>query len=221
MYIKEENGKDIINYQIFKQDNKSRFMEVTNSMFYNVKFEDDYRAPKFIFNFSQYDEKASQGSKIKREIATYVSIEEAVAIAHAFLNINLLERIYKKNQKANKSYIFQIQGGTAPDKLKKQGRERSDGKAESRILVIEPGQSAPFVMTAKVGPGRVDNSHNGIIIPDGKSESYITISFQYEDMIVLANELLEKVRTYKNREEVMFQRNLKEVLKKQGKPIYY
>lgn len=218
MYIKEENGKKIVNYQIFKQDNKgrngeSRFMEIVDSMFYNKNASSNLKEPKFIFNFCSYSDNGQKGNKMKASIPIYVSIKEAMQISKSFLNISLLERIYKRNMQKGKKYMFQIQGGTSPEHLKQQNRTRKDGKAESRILVIEPGKSAPFIMTAKIGAGIVDNSHNGIIIPNGKTERYIMVSFQYEDIIVLANELEIKINSFRNRQECSFLRNLGNYLK--------
>ena len=78
--------------------------------------------------------------------------------------------------------LYQCLGGTAADKLAKQGRSRSDGKSLSRVAQLIPANKGDFLFIADSGPGETDAK--GLIVPKfgNKPENHVAVNMSFESL---------------------------------------
>lgn len=77
---------------------------------------------------------------------------------------------------------YQCLGGTAADKLAKQGRSRPDGKSLSRVAQLIPANKGDFLFIADSGPG--ETNAKGLIVPKfgNKPENHVAVNMTFESL---------------------------------------
>jgi len=152
-----QEKKDYEDFQIIRLDGRDKFVESLSRAF---------DINKVVLNFIHYDDKRKAGERIQQQVTIYVDFSKFRRFAQ-----DMLSGRYAQLAKANKP-IFSDLTGTPAEKLKQYGRERKDGKAESRKLSLAPSAKG-FFITGESGPG--EKTETGMIKPAGKTESRVSI----------------------------------------------
>lgn len=154
----QNQSQNYENHQIIRIDGKSKFVEVLDTAF---------EIGKVTLNFIEYDDTKVAGDRIVARIPIYMDFPEFRRFAQ-----DILSGRYATLAKTAKGPIEMFMKGTSAERLKAQGRERADGKSESRKFYI--GSSAKgFFFNAELGPGEATDT--GLIKPAGKSEMKVSI----------------------------------------------
>jgi len=147
--------------QIIRIDNRDTFIEAMATGFH---------FGKLIVAFNKYDQKKPKGERLQSKITIFIDTYEALALMKDILS-GRMARLGQKSltemqQKGGKyaGHIYQNMGGTSAGSLRNQQKSRPDGKAESRILQLSPGNAKPWLFTAMSGPG--EQKDNGLISPN-------------------------------------------------------
>lgn len=161
------------NHQIIRKDAKNCFVESLN---------DKFEIGRIHLNFATYDLSKPKGQRQTNNISIYLPIDEFLELTRK-LECGELKFIMNNKKKNNDlSPIYQSLGGTSADKLKKLGRERTDGMSLSRTLQLICGSKSDFLLIADSGPG--EENENGLIVPKfGKNpENHVTVSMTFETL---------------------------------------
>lgn len=179
------------NHQIIRLDGKDKFVEILDTSF---------EIGKVIINFLEYDVKKQSGDRIKSNVKIYMDF----AKFRLFANDILTGRFAALAQKKELNYLDLT--GTSVERLKAQGRERPDGKAESRKLSLSPA-SKGFFFNAEKGPGEA--TETGLIKPAGKIEEKVSILITGDQSKQLALMTLAQMDAFISAKEVekMLKRN--------------
>ena len=129
---RKNEKKENIN-QIAKVSGRTSFVEWTR---------DAFEIEKIHLGFHTYDESRAQGDRITSKVHIYLDIEEFLALCQDVYSYNMLRKKQNFDKTGNKyGDLFKKLGGTSIARLKKNERERPDGKAESRTFKIQPSSS--------------------------------------------------------------------------------
>ena len=167
------------NQQIIRLDGKSKFVEALSSGF---------DINKVVLNFVEYDDSRKAGDRIVNSVMIYMDFDKFRVFAQ-----DMISGRFAKLAKDKKGAIYQDLTGTPAEKLKEYGRERKDGKAESRKFSIAPS-SKGFFITGESGPG--EKTDTGLIKPAGKSEVRVSIPIDAEQAKALVLSTLAAMNAY-------------------------
>lgn len=165
--------------QVFRQDGKNCFMELTTF---------GLARDKISLNFVNYNTSAEKGGRVSGNVMLYLDIHKAEGLAHDILSGRMAKMaVAAKAKAAEAGYkyardIFCDMTGSAPEKAK-----RADGMGMSRQFKITPGAKLPWILSAESGPGRVEGT--GIIAPaysTGKAECIVRIPMTDDQLKQLA-----------------------------------
>lgn len=182
--------------QIIKVNGRNTFFEIKNDSF-------DFN--KVYFNFIEYDITKEKSNRIMKNVVFYLDIEDFLLFANDVLSgrMNALANQEKQNQekKGGKYYkeVWNKMGGTSAIDLKRQNRERVDGKSESRQIKLAQGIKSHWVLSAEMGAG--ETNETGLIIPrynNGKPEAIVRVPMTNEDlkkMVLIVKAHLESYLT--------------------------
>lgn len=152
--MNNNNNNNFPNTQIFRQDGKNCFVEITT-----VAFAID----KVTITFVSYDATKPAGSRETGKISIYLNLMQASRIAHDVLSGRYAAIAKVNRAKAEKSgsqypeaVMTPIMGGTSAKKTK-------DNVPVSRQMKLSPGASMPWVLEALQGPGK--EMGKGLITP--------------------------------------------------------
>lgn len=178
------NGQAYENHQIIRLDGKNKFVESLSRGF---------DIGKVMFNFVEYDDKRKAGDRIVQNVTVYMDFAKFRVFAQ-----DMLSGLLARKAAENKGKVFEDLTGTPADKLKQHGRERQDGKAESRKIYLGPS-SKGFFFTAESGPG--ERSETGLIKPAGKAEKKVSIPIDAEQAKSLVLMTLASMNAYESGKE--------------------
>ncbi len=184
-------------------DGKNVFVEFT---------EDGFDIDKIIVGFYRYDENQAKGDRIKEKILIYIKDTDWFQLCYEIeMRLTMKKRI--EALKAGKNFenlSLEIQGGTMPVDLKKQKRERPDGKAEARLFTIIPStlKKYDYGLRAESGPGERDE--NGLIVPkfvDNKPDTRIIVPVTHSQLVSATKKVNMKLQAYYTTQELKYQMN--------------
>lgn len=151
----KDDSKNRNLHQICRKDAKNCFVE---------SLKDSFNFGRVHFNFASYDLTRPTGSRQTGRVSIYISVGELLDLCRRMENNEILWTI----QQARRTGvipppIFESLGGTSAWKLAMRGKQRLDGRSESRVMQVCVGRKADLVLSAKSGPG--DESGKGLIVP--------------------------------------------------------
>lgn len=174
------------NFQIYRLDNRNKFVEVLNRAF---------EINKVILNFVEYDTNKEVGNRITQQVTVYMDFPKFRVFAHDMLSGRFAQMAAKKVNP-----IFQDLSGTSVERLKAKNQAREDGMAESRKLMLTPA-SKGFFLTASSGPG--EETETGLIKPAGKPEKEVSILITPEQAKELVLTTLASIDHYLTAKETV------------------
>lgn len=180
--------------QIFRADNRGKFVEVSNQSF---------GIDKVLFRFMAYDMNKASGSRATADISIYLDFsdifylhEEIVLTDKMALRLHKLKTDIRKraaglSEPEAKKLSYQERetlhmGGTSAARAKsRKYRPRTDGQAESRTLAIMLGDKSEltYMLIAQTGPGKEQGK--GLIAPTGKVDASVMIALPKKAAIAL------------------------------------
>ena len=135
------------NYQIARKDAKNCFVESLN---------DSFPIGRVHFAFATYDVNRPAGQRQTNNIHIYIAVDEFLELCRKLECGELRYMLQTKKKNADSSPLYQCLGGTAADKLAKQGRSRPDGTSRSRVAQRVPAEKGVCLCSASSGPGESD-----------------------------------------------------------------
>ena len=140
-------------YQIARKDAKNCFVESLN---------DCFSIGRVHFAFATYDVNRPAGQRQTNNIHIYIAVDEFLELCRKLECGELRYMLQTKKKAGDTKPLYQCLGGTAADKLAKQGRSRPDGKSLSRVAQLIPANKGDFLFIADSGPG--ETNAKGLIV---------------------------------------------------------
>ena len=161
------------NYQIARKDAKNCFVESLN---------DSFPIGRVHFAFATYDVNRPAGQRQTNNIHIYITVDEFLELCRKLECGELRYMLQTKKKAGDTKPLYQCLGGTAADKLAKQGRSRPDGKSLSRVAQLIPANKGDFLFIADSGPGETDAK--GLIVPKfgNKPENHVAVNMSFESL---------------------------------------
>ena len=159
-------------YQITRKDAKNCFVE---------SLSDAFGIGKVHFNFASYDLSKPVGQRQTDMVSIYIDVDEFLELCRKLCCGEFRYTVQsQKNGGSPRTPLYQSLGGTSADKLRAQGRSRSDGKSLSRTLQVITGNKSDLILVADSGPG--ETTEKGLIVPKfgNKPENHITVSMSLD-----------------------------------------
>lgn len=161
------------NYQIARKDAKNCFVESLN---------DAFPIGRVHFAFATYDVNRPAGQRQTNNIHIYIAVDEFLELCRKLECGELRYMLQTKKKNGDSTPLYQCLGGTASDKLAKQGRSRPDGKSLSRVAQLIPANKGDFLFIADSGPG--ETNAKGLIVPKfgNKPENHVAVNMTFESL---------------------------------------
>ena len=175
--------------QIIRKDGKHCLMEVNTQSF---------SIDKVQFVFSNYNPSLPKGQRTTDRVVIYMDFPAALEFAQSILDGRLSKQLVEANKKfgeTNKPWdkdVVLAMGGTPNPK------NRTDGKAESRIMKAQLGTKKPIALIASTGPGYVNEK--GLIIPEkgAKTDHSVMMTLSAKDIREVALMIKVHIEAYLN-----------------------
>ena len=175
--------------QIIRKDGKHCLMEVNTQSF---------SIDKVQFVFSNYNPSLPKGQRTTDRVVIYMDFPAALEFAQSILDGRLSKQLveaHKEFGRTNKPWdkdVVLAMGGTPNPK------NRTDGKAESRIMKAQLGTKNPIALIASTGPGYVNEK--GLIIPEkgAKTDHSVMMTLSAKDIREVALMIKVHIEAYLN-----------------------
>ena len=175
--------------QIIRKDGKYCLMEVNTQSF---------SIDKVQFVFSKYNPSLPKGQRTTDRVVIYMDFPAALEFAQSILDGRLSKQLVEANKKFGQTNqpwdkdVVLAMGGTPNPK------NRTDGKAESRIMKAQLGTKKPIALIASTGPGYVNEK--GLIIPEkgAKTDHSVMITLSAKDIREVALMIKVHIEAYLN-----------------------
>ena len=175
--------------QIIRKDGKHCLMEVNTQSFFIDKVQ---------FVFSNYNPSLPKGQRTTDRVVIYMDFPAALEFAQSILDGRLSKQLveaHKEFGRTNKPWdkdVVLAMGGTPNPK------NRTDGKAESRIMKAQLGTKNPIALIASTGPGYVNEK--GLIIPEkgAKTDHSVMMTLSAKDIREVALMIKVHIEAYLN-----------------------
>lgn len=175
--------------QIIRKDGRNCLMEVNTQSF---------SIDKVQFVFSNYNPSLPKGQRTTDRVVIYMDFPAALEFAQSVLDGRLSKQLVEANKKfgqTNKPWdkdVVLAMGGTPNPK------NRTDGKAESRIMKAQLGTKNPIALIASTGPGSVNEK--GLIIPEkgAKTDHSVMMTLSAKDIREVALMIKAHIEAYLN-----------------------
>lgn len=173
--------------QIIRKDGKDCLLDVNTQSFGIHKVQ---------FVFSKYDMNRPAGSRTTSRIIIYLGFAEALEFAHSVLDQTFSKKLVQAqktfsetNKPWDKDVVISMGGTPKP-------KNRTDGKAESRIMKAQLGTKKPVVLIASTGPG--DVNEKGLIVPTkgARTEHSVMVTLSAEDIRQIALMVQTHIQSY-------------------------
>lgn len=173
--------------QIIRKDGKNCLMEVNTQSF---------SIDKLQFVFSNYNPNRPKGQRTTDRVVIYMDFPAAMEFAQSILDGRLSKQLVeasKKFEQTKKPWdkdVVLAMGGTPNPK------NRTDGKAESRIMKAQLGTKNPIALIASTGPGSVNDK--GLIIPEkgAKTDHSVMLTLSAKDIREVALMIQMHIQAY-------------------------
>lgn len=161
------------NNQIARKDAKNCFVESLN---------DCFPIGRVHFVFAAYDVNRPAGQRQTNNIHIYIAVDEFLELCRKLECGELRYMLQTKKNSGDSTPLYQCLGGTAAEKLAKQGRSRQDGKSLSRVAQLIPANKGDFLFIADSGPG--ETNAKGLIVPKfgNKPENHVAVNMSFESL---------------------------------------
>lgn len=175
--------------QIIRKDGKYCLMEVNTQSF---------SIDKVQFVFSKYNPNLPKGQRTTDRVVIYMDFPAALEFAQSILDGRLSKQLVEANKKFGQTNqpwdkdVVLAMGGTPNPK------NRTDGKAESRIMKAQLGTKNPIALIASTGPGYVNEK--GLIIPEkrAKTDHSVMMTLSAKDIREVALMIKVHIEAYLN-----------------------
>ena len=175
--------------QIIRKDGRNCLMEVNTQSF---------SIDKVQFVFNNYNPSLPKGQRTTDRVVIYMDFPAALEFAQSILDGRLSKQLVEANKKfgeTNKPWdkdVVLAMGGTPNPK------NRTDGKAESRIMKAQLGTKNPIALIASTGPGSVNEK--GLIIPEkgAKTDHSVMMTLSAKDIREVALMIKAHIEAYLN-----------------------
>lgn len=175
--------------QIIRKDGKYCLMEVNTQSF---------SIDKVQFVFSKYNPNLPKGQRTTDRVVIYMDFPAALEFAQSILDGRLSKQLVEANKKFEQTNqpwdkdVVLAMGGTPNPK------NRTDGKAESRIMKAQLGTKNPIALIASTGPGYVNEK--GLIIPEkgAKTDHSVMMTLSAKDIREVALMIKVHIEAYLN-----------------------
>ena len=168
--------------QIIRKDAKNCFVE---------SLRDSFEIKKIHLCFATYDLSLPEGKRQTNNVQIYIDVDKFLELCRQIKCGEFGYKLQQSKKSSNSKALFEYWGGTSAESLRKQGRERADGKSLSRIVKIIAGKQTDLLLIADSGPGEEDK--NGLIVPrfGNKPENHVAVSMTLEALheLVLVTEV--------------------------------
>ena len=163
-------------HQIIRKDGKDCFVESLNDMFDKGRIH---------LGFYKYDMSQTQGQRMTDTVHVYIESSDFLELANAIKSGLFRRRILEQKKTGDRADLYQHLGGMSAEKLAKLGKSRPDGKSQSRILEIKPGDRADVLLVASNGVG--EQNANKLIVPKfgNNPENKVVVSMSFETLTQL------------------------------------
>lgn len=173
--------------QIIRKDGKNCLMEVNTQSF---------SIDKLQFVFSNYNPNLPKGQRTTDRVVIYMDFPAAMEFAQSILDGRLSKQLVEASKKFEQSKkpwdkdVVLAMGGTPNPK------NRTDGKAESRIMKAQLGTKNPIALIASTGPGSVNDK--GLIIPEkgAKTDHSVMLTLSAKDIREVALMIQMHIQAY-------------------------
>ena len=173
--------------QIIRKDGKNCLMEVNTQSF---------SIDKLQFVFSNYNPNRPKGQRTTDRVVIYMDFPAALEFAQSILDGRLSKQLVEASKKFEQSKkpwdkdVVLAMGGTPNPK------NRTDGKAESRIMKAQLGTKNPIALIASTGPGSVNDK--GLIIPEkgAKTDHSVMLTLSAKDIREVALMIQMHIQAY-------------------------
>lgn len=173
--------------QIIRKDGKNCLMEVNTQSF---------SIDKLQFVFSNYNPNRPKGQRTTDRVVIYMDFPAAMEFAQSILDGRLSKQLVEASKKFEQSKkpwdkdVVLAMGGTPNPK------NRTDGKAESRIMKAQLGTKNPIALIASTGPGSVNDK--GLIIPEkgAKTDHSVMLTLSAKDIREVALMIQMHIQAY-------------------------
>lgn len=161
------------NNQIVRKDAKNCFVESLN---------DAFLIGRVHFAFASYDVNRPVGQRQTNNIHIYIAVDEFLELCRKLECGELRYMLQTKKKSGDNTPLYQCLGGTAADKLNKQGRSRPDGKSLSRVAQLIPANKGDFLFIADSGAG--ETNAKGLIVPKfgNKPENHVAVNMTFDSL---------------------------------------
>lgn len=158
-------------HQIIRKDGRDCFVESLN---------DKFDIGRIHLGFYKYDMNQTQGQRMTDTVHIYIESSDFFELANSIKCGLFRRRVLEQKKTGDKTDLYQHLGGISAEKLAKIGKTRPDGKSQSRILQIKPGDKADVLLVASNGVG--EQNANKLIIPKfgNNPENKVVISMSFE-----------------------------------------
>ncbi len=159
--------------QIVRKDARNCFVESLN---------DAFEIGKVHLAFATYDLSRPAGQRQTDNIHIYIAVDEFLELCGKLICGELRYQLQNKKKNGDEKPLYQCLGGTSAEKLRQQGRSRTDGKSLSRTAQLVPGRKSDFLFVADSGPGETNDK--GLIVPrfGNKPENHVAVSMTFETL---------------------------------------
>lgn len=166
-------AEDRNQYQIVRKDARNCFVE---------SLSDGFGIGKVHFVFASYDLNRPAGQRQTNNIHIYIAIDEFLELCRKLTCGELRYLLQSKKKSGDETPLYQCLGGTSAEKLRQQGRARTDGKSLSRTAQLIPGKKSDVLFVADSGPG--ETNEKGLIVPKfgNKPENHVAVSMTFETL---------------------------------------
>ena len=168
--------------QIIRKDAKNCFVE---------SLRDSFESKKIHLCFATYDLSLPEGKRQTNNVQIYIDVDKFLELCREIKCGEFGYKLQQRKKSSDLKALFEYWGGTSAESLRKQGRERADGKSLSRIVKIIAGKQTDLLLIADSGPGEEDK--NGLIVPrfGNKPENHVAVSMTLEALheLVLVTEV--------------------------------
>lgn len=179
--------------QIIRKDGKNCLMEVNTQSF---------SIDKLQFVFSNYNPNRPKGQRTTDRVVIYMDFPAALEFAQSILDGRLSKQLVEASKKFEQSKkpwdkdVVLAMGGTPNPK------NRTDGKAESRIMKAQLGTKNPIALIASTGPGVVNDK--GLITPEkgSKTDHSVMLTLSAKDIREVALMIRMHIQAYLQSEYV-------------------
>ena len=132
-----------------------------------------------------HDLSLPEGKRQTNNVQIYIDVDKFLELCRQIKCGEFGYKLQQSKRSSNSKALFEYWGGTSAESLRKQGRERADGKSLSRIVKIIAGKQTDLLLIADSGPGEEDK--NGLIVPrfGNKPENHVAVSMSLESLYEL------------------------------------